>query len=82
VDLPPDVRRHVDEAFDALDSGGDREAQEYLLDQFGSECDLERPAHHPVGEDERVSLCHRHTDDHEEPGTVYDQVIAATSDDD
>jgi peptide/nickel transport system ATP-binding protein len=81
VELPSQVRRHVDEAFDALESGGDREAREYLLDQFGSECDLERPVHHPVGDGDRASLCHRHQNVHEEPETVYDRVAAATGDD-
>ena len=52
-------------------------ALEHLLEEFGSECDARRPNHHQVSDAGRVSLCHRHQPEHDEPRTLFTDVFDA-----
>jgi peptide/nickel transport system ATP-binding protein len=72
VDIPPAVQRHIDEAVDRIRAGDAESARNYLRDEFASVCEGERPALHPVGDTDRVSLCHRHTPEYEEPAEYFD----------
>ena len=67
VDLPPDVREHVEQAVTYLSDGDPDAARAYLKEVFGSRCDTETPQYYDVG-DRRTSFCHRHAMDHDAPG--------------
>ena len=71
LDVPDEVQRHVSEAVEYVANGDDERAQAYLKEEFGSVCDSERPDLYRVGDTERTSLCHRHTNEHDEPIDVY-----------
>ena len=75
VDLPPEVQTHVDEAVSRIRAGNPESAREYLYDEFASECEAEPPELHAVGEATRVSLCHRHRPEHEEPSSYLDHDV-------
>ena len=71
--LPDAVRPTVSEAVEAARNGDEERAREVLTEEFGSACDAERPAHNVVSETGRVSLCHRHLDEYEEPEPVFER---------
>jgi peptide/nickel transport system ATP-binding protein len=71
--LPETVRPTVSEAIEAVRNGDEARAREVLAEAFGSACDAERPAHHEVSETGRVSLCHRHLEEYEEPEPVFER---------
>ncbi|WP_416838226.1 ABC transporter ATP-binding protein [Haloferax sp. DFSO52] len=74
IDVPSDVDEHIDAAVEMIKDGHPGDAREYLLDEFGSICDHERPAFTSVGDD-RQSYCHRHVDDYEDVDTVLDRRV-------
>jgi peptide/nickel transport system ATP-binding protein len=80
VSLPPSVERHVDEASALVANGDETEASAYLLEQFGSVCDTDHPREHHVGDDDRISLCHRHAAGHDEPATLYRRLDVTAGD--
>ncbi len=63
---PDDVEAAVAEATELAAAGGFDEATALLDETFGSVCETERPAQHPV-DDGRVSRCHRHREEYVEP---------------
>ncbi|WP_226010765.1 oligopeptide/dipeptide ABC transporter ATP-binding protein [Halomicrobium salinisoli] len=67
VDVPPEVRRHVEQAADYLDEGEPDTAREYLREAFGARCDVETPDYYEVDEG-RLSFCHLHDPEHASPG--------------
>ncbi|MFC6837093.1 ABC transporter ATP-binding protein [Halomarina ordinaria] len=78
-DVPDEVRRHVEQAVEYVRDGDEARAREYMAEEFGSVCDEERPAHHPVSESGRTSFCHRHDAAYEEPEPVFDDLLANRS---
>jgi peptide/nickel transport system ATP-binding protein len=73
--LPESVRPTVAEAVGAARDGDEARARRVLAEEFGSDCDARRPDHNPVSRTGRVSLCHRHLDEHEEPEPVFERVL-------
>ncbi|MEF8841921.1 MAG: ABC transporter ATP-binding protein [Haloarculaceae archaeon] len=73
--LPESVRPTVREAVDAARSGDEARARRVLAEAFGSDCDAAKPDHNPVSETGRVSLCHRHLAEHEEPEPVFERLL-------
>jgi peptide/nickel transport system ATP-binding protein len=73
--LPDSVRPTVEEAAEAARSGDEARARRVLTEEFGSECDTRKPAHNPVSGTGRVSLCHRHLEEHEEPEPVFERLL-------
>ena len=67
LDVPDEVREHVDTAASYVENNEEERAREYLRDEFGSICDAETPEHHVVSDSGRVSECHRHLPDYTEP---------------
>ncbi|WP_255198118.1 ABC transporter ATP-binding protein [Halorarius litoreus] len=77
IEIPDRVQQHIDRAEELVAGNKEDEALAYLLDEFGSECDAERPAHEQVSDSGRVSLCHRHNSEHEEPSAMFTHVFDA-----
>jgi len=75
VDVPDKVQQHIDEAVSRIRNGDPESAREYLREEFASECEAERPELHPVGETDRVSLCHRHKSGYDEPNAFVDEDV-------
>ena len=75
VDLPPRVQEHIDEAVSRIQAGNPESAREYLASEFASECETEPPELYDVGGTTRVSLCHRHKPEHEEPSSYLDRDV-------
>ncbi|WP_232686753.1 ABC transporter ATP-binding protein [Halobacterium zhouii] len=67
-DVPTNVRQHVDSALECVQRDDFQAAREEMREAFGSVCETEVPENHVVDEGGRISHCHRHTDDYEEPG--------------
>jgi peptide/nickel transport system ATP-binding protein len=67
LDVPREVREHVDRAADLVESNDEAAARQVLREEFGSICDSQKPANHPVSDTGRVSHCHRHEPDYTEP---------------
>jgi peptide/nickel transport system ATP-binding protein len=80
VTLPDRVREVVTEAEDIVETRSEGAALEFLREEFGSECNFERPDRHEVGDAGRRSLCHRHLAEHAEPHEEFGDVFAADSD--
>ncbi len=76
VEVPSNVERHIDEVADYVRSNDDEQAVTYLAEEFGSECDYDQPEHHTVSASGRISLCHRHKDEHEEPAVVFNRLVS------
>ncbi len=77
VTLPDSVRGHIEEAIDYVADADEAAAHQYLDEQFGSTCDEDPPIQHDVGGG-RLSLCHRHLDDHANPEDVHDELNVFT----
>jgi peptide/nickel transport system ATP-binding protein len=73
IEVPSHIQTHIDEVEQYVQANKDDEARQYLLEEFGSECDVDQPEHHGVGDTDRVSLCHRHKPEHENPSVVYEE---------
>jgi peptide/nickel transport system ATP-binding protein len=73
--LPGSVRPTVEAAVEAARSGDEARARRVLAEEFGSDCDARRPGHNPVSETGRVSLCHRHLEEYEEPEPVFERLL-------
>ncbi|MFB6153978.1 MAG: ABC transporter ATP-binding protein [Halodesulfurarchaeum sp.] len=61
-EVPSEVEAHIETAADLIDENKHEEAREYLLEEFGSECDTDRPGFDPVSDTGHQSKCHRHSD--------------------
>jgi len=73
--LPDSVRPTVAEAVGAARDGDEARARRLLADECGGGGDARIPDHNPVSETGRVSLCHRHLDEHEEPEPVFRRLL-------
>ena len=62
LDVPQEVQAHIETAAELVDENKEEDAREYLLDEFASECDLDRPAFYDVSGTGHQSKCHRHDD--------------------
>jgi len=78
--LPDSVRRTMEEAVEAARAGEEADARRMLAEEFGSDCDDRVPDHNPVSGSGRVSLCHRHLDEHEEPEPVFERLLGGVPD--
>ncbi|WP_132059224.1 ABC transporter ATP-binding protein [Halorussus amylolyticus] len=67
LDVPSEVREHIDTAATYVANNEEAKAREYLGEEFGSICDSETPAHHVVSDTGRASTCHRHLAEYDEP---------------
>jgi peptide/nickel transport system ATP-binding protein len=74
-DVPASVASELRTAVELVRQNDESGALEHLLDEFGSECDASRPDHHRVSDAGRVSLCHRHKPEHDEPRTLFTDVF-------
>ncbi|WP_135667426.1 ABC transporter ATP-binding protein [Halorhabdus rudnickae] len=70
LDVPADVREHVETAAELVKDGRPEDARRHLTDEFNGECDLRRPELHSVGDEGHMSYCHRHTDEYEDAEPV------------
>ena len=68
---------HIERAEEHVRNNEEQQALDTLREEFGSECDSEQPAHHEVSSSGRLSLCHRHKAEHEEPDTFFDRTVFA-----
>ncbi|MFP9192617.1 ABC transporter ATP-binding protein [Natrialbaceae archaeon A-CW1-1] len=73
VDVPESIQPVLDQVAEDVQANDERSALELLNEEFGSSCDADIPDYHPVGDEGRVSLCHRHESGYETPGTVIDR---------
>jgi peptide/nickel transport system ATP-binding protein len=76
VEVPADVRPHIDEVADYVRANKEEQARDYLFEEFGSACDYERPELYDVDGVDSVSLCHRHREEYEEPSAVYERQLS------
>ncbi len=65
--VPSRIQEHIDIAVKHVANGNPGEAQSYLREEFGSECDLESPRDHKVSGSGRTSHCHRHRSEYDSP---------------
>ncbi|AKU06254.1 MULTISPECIES: ABC transporter ATP-binding protein [Haloferax] len=75
LDVPSGVMTHIREAADYAENDDEDAAQTYLHEEFGSVCDHERPDQLTVGNRGRLSLCHRHEPEYEEPAAVFETLV-------
>jgi peptide/nickel transport system ATP-binding protein len=75
VEVPERIQTHLDEVEERLRDNDEAGAIALLREEFGSECDTEMPVHHEVSGTDRTSLCHRHKDEHEEPGEFFTHTV-------
>ena len=73
--VPSTVSEPIERAAEHVRSGEEGRAREVLREEFGSECDTEMPAHHEVSESDRISLCHRHKFEHDEPSAFFERTV-------
>ena len=73
VDTPEAVMEHVETAADLVMDGYPDRAVALLSEEFDSVCDSDPPGLHGVGDTDRISFCHRHTTDYEDPRPVLDR---------
>ncbi|WP_459194964.1 ABC transporter ATP-binding protein [Halosimplex sp. J119] len=64
-DVSTEVRSHVEQAAEYVKAGYPDQAREYMSEQFDSVCDTTRPELYPVSDTNRLSYCHRHSDEYE-----------------
>ncbi|WP_275882497.1 ABC transporter ATP-binding protein [Halorhabdus sp. BNX81] len=72
LDVPADVREQIETAAELVKDGRPAEARSHLGEVFNGVCDLQRPAFHPVGENNHMSYCHRHDAEYEDVDPVLD----------
>ncbi|MFB6206643.1 MAG: ABC transporter ATP-binding protein [Haloglomus sp.] len=75
LDVPDDVRGYITRASEQVKAGDPTTAREQLYEEFGGVCDRDRPEFHPVGNSDRKSYCHRHTDEYDDPEPVIQRRI-------
>ena len=75
VDLPQAVASDVDTVLTYLDANDAERAREFLFEAYGSVCDTTRPDEHRVSPGGRLSLCHRHGPDHDEPSAELERAV-------
>ncbi|MFC6993024.1 ABC transporter ATP-binding protein [Haladaptatus sp. GCM10025707] len=88
--VPAQIREHLDEAEELVANGNEKEAAAYLRAEFGSICDgvvpegmdgeyaegeIVKPEQLRVSESGRVSLCHRHKPEYEEPSEYLENHV-------
>ena len=66
-DVPTSVKQHVDTAVEYVRRDDIQSAREEMRDAFGSVCEDEVPENYVVDEAGRISHCHRHMDEYQEP---------------
>lgn len=79
IDLPDPVQSRVDEATETASKGAQNQTDDAirLLDEtFGGVCEEEPPTDRSVGESQ-LSRCHRHRDEHTDPGEYLETRKAA-----
>jgi peptide/nickel transport system ATP-binding protein len=79
VDMPGEVRNHVEKAETIVEEQDETAALEFLMTEFGGVCSDDRPDRHEVGGRGRTSLCHRHLAEHEEPHESFGDVFAGAT---
>ncbi|KAB1197658.1 MULTISPECIES: ABC transporter ATP-binding protein [Haloferax] len=75
LSVPVSVMDHLKEAADYAENGDEDAARAYLREEFGSVCDSERPDQLGVGDRGRLSLCHRHDEQYDEPAAVFETLV-------
>ncbi|WP_206425043.1 ABC transporter ATP-binding protein [Halosimplex salinum] len=65
-----EVMAHVEQAADHVKDGYPNRAREYMGEEFDSVCDTTRPDLYTVSPTNRLSYCHRHTDEYESVDSV------------
>ncbi|ELZ87188.1 putative dipeptides/oligopeptides ABC transporter ATP-binding protein [Haloferax elongans ATCC BAA-1513] len=75
LDVPNTVMEHINEAAEYAENDDEEAGRTYLREEFGSVCDRERPSQLGVGDQGRLSLCHRHEDEYDEPATVFESLV-------
>jgi len=70
LDVPAEIKEHVETAAEQVKAGRPVEAQEYLANEFNSVCDTERPQYHSTSATGKVSYCHRHQSEYEDVGPI------------
>ncbi|UPM43619.1 ABC transporter ATP-binding protein [Halocatena salina] len=70
-DVPSNVRTHIEAVIELIEADEESQAHQLLVEEFGSVCGQEPPEHHSVSETGRMSYCHRHCSEHEEPEPVF-----------
>ena len=75
LDVPDRMMEHIREAEELVKSNDDAEAVAYLDAEFGGECVESKPDLHPVGESDRVSLCHRERGEFDDVAAVLGDVL-------
>ncbi|MCU4752056.1 ABC transporter ATP-binding protein [Natrialbaceae archaeon A-chndr2] len=73
LEIPDSIQPVLEQVADDVRAKNEESALELLNEEFGSVCDTDIPAYHPVGDDGRVSLCHRHEPGHDTPRAVIDR---------
>ncbi|WP_332897488.1 ABC transporter ATP-binding protein [Haladaptatus sp. CMSO5] len=92
LEVPAEIRTHLTEAEELVASGNEKDAAAYLRAEFGSICDgvvpedaqrangdadTIKPEQLSVSESGRLSLCHRHKAEYQEPSEYLDEHIFA-----
>ncbi|WP_136689870.1 ABC transporter ATP-binding protein [Halorhabdus amylolytica] len=70
LDVPADIREHVETAAELVKDGRPEDARSHLIDEFNGVCDMQRPELHQVANGGHLSYCHRHTDEYEDVDPV------------
>jgi len=73
VQVPEGAQQHLREAASYVEAGNDRQARNYLFEEFGSICDKGKPRHHQVTP-LRTSYCHRHLDEYEDSQSMFERL--------
>ena len=75
IHIPAEVQEHIERAEGHVRDGEEEQALSHLHEEFGSECDTEMPDHYEVSAAGRISLCHRHKEEHEEPDEFFAHTV-------
>ncbi|MCU4716662.1 ABC transporter ATP-binding protein [Halapricum hydrolyticum] len=70
VDVPEEVRVHIEQAVEYAKKGYPSKAREYLYEEFSSVCDREKPKFYETSGTARYSYCHRHANEYEDVDPV------------
>ncbi len=76
LDVPQEVEAHIDTAADMVDENDPEGARDYLLEEFGSTCDTDRPEFQSLANADHQSKCARHgSTTEQEPWELVDRSI-------
>lgn len=75
-DVPPDISTQIETVVELIDDDKESQARQLLNEEFSSVCEQEQPEHHPVGEADRTSYCHRHLSEYDEPEPVFEELLS------